>query len=101
MKLPSLLLGAVLIAQAFGACPFEQPKRSGLLTEEDLEKFESVRRDPRAAEALVQARNREASPQPAAGGIIGPILNAKLDLPYGGGLCGCPIVVGIIPTNLT
>lgn len=47
MKLPSLLLGAVLIAQAFGACPFEHLKRSGLLTGEDL------RRDTRAAEALV------------------------------------------------
>lgn len=64
-------------------------KRSGLLSEEDVAKFEAVKRDPKAAEELFQAHQaekREAAPEPAAGGIIGPTLNGLLDLPFGGGL---------------
>ena len=64
-------------------------KRSGVLSEEDVAKFEAVKRDPKAAEELFQAHQaerREAAPEPADGGIIGPTLNGVLDLPYGGGL---------------
>ena len=70
-------------------CPFAELKRSGLLSEEDIEKFETVKRDPKAAEALFQAHQankRAAAPEPASGGLIGPIVNGALDLPYGGGL---------------
>ena len=70
-------------------------KRSGLLSEEDVAKFEAVKRDPKAAEALFQAHQAEkreaaAEPEPAAGGLIGPTLNGLLDLPFGGGLREAP-----------
>lgn len=86
MKTACLVLAAGLLAQAFGACPFEAMKRSGLLTEADLAKFEAVKRNPEAAEALFQAHKREAAPEPSPAGIIGPIVSGVLDLPYGGGL---------------
>ena len=89
MKANYLALGAAVVGVAFAACPFSELKRSGTLSEEDIAKFEAVKRDPKAAEALFkahQAGKREASPEPKPAGIIGPILNGVLDLPLGGGL---------------
>ena len=86
MKTAYLALGAGLVAGAFGGCPFELLKRSGKLTEADLAKFEAVKRDPKAAEALFQAHKREAAPDPSPAGVVGPIVSGVLDLPNGGGL---------------
>ena len=86
MKTAYLTLGAGFVAKAFAACPFELLKRSGVLTEADLAKFEAVKRDPKAAEVLFQAHKREAAPVASPAGVIGPIVSGVLDLPYGGGL---------------
>ena len=86
MKTTYLTIGVGLVAMVYGACPFAELKRSGVLTADDVEKFEAVKRDPKAAEALFQAHRREAAPEPASGGIIGPIVNGIIDLPSGGGL---------------
>lgn len=86
MKTAYLTLIAGLVARAFAACPFEMLKRSGVLTEADLAKFEAVKRDPEAAEVLFQAHKRKAAPNPSPAGVIGPIVSGVLDLPYGGGL---------------
>ena len=90
MKTTYLILSAGLVSRAFGACPFELLKRSGALNEADLAKFESVKRDPKAAEALFQAHKREAAPDPSPAGVLGPIVSGILDLPYGGGLRKLP-----------
>ena len=87
MKVIIIALLTGLTAQVYGAaCPFELLKRSGLLDKEDVAKFEAVKRDPQAAEALFEAQRREANPKPEPG-LIGPIFNDILDLPLGGGLC--------------
>ena len=86
MKTAYLTLGVGFVTRAFAACPFEMLKRSGVLTEGDLAKFEAVKRDPKAAEVLSQAHKREAAPDPSPAGIIGPVVSGVLDLPYGGGL---------------
>ena len=86
MKASLLALTAALAATSDAACPFELMKRSGILSDEDLAKFDAVKRNPEAAEALYQAHKREAAPEPAPQGIIGPILGGALDLPLGGGL---------------
>ena len=93
MKTYHFILGAGLAATAYGvACPFEEMKRIGLLSKEDIAKFEAVKRDPKAAETLIRAHRREAEPEPqAVGGIIGPLVNGLLDLPYGGGLRKFPM----------
>ena len=87
MKAITITLLVGLTAQVYGAaCPFELLKRSGLLSEEDTAKFEAVKRDPKAAETLFEARRRDANPQ-LLSGLTGPISNGILDLPLGGGLC--------------
>lgn len=89
MKATYIAVGASILTTAFALCPFEAMKRSGMLTEADLAKFEAVKRDPGAAEELFNAYNkkkRAASPEPAPAGVIGPIVNGVLDLPLGGGL---------------
>lgn len=90
MRAITFILTASLVAQVYcAACPFELLKRSGVLSEEDIAKFEAVKRDPGAAEELFQAHRRaaEADPQPEAEpALIGPILGGLLDLPLGGGL---------------
>lgn len=95
MKTYHFILGAGLAATAYGvACPFEEMKRIGLLSKEDIAKFEAVKRDPKAAETLIRAHRREAEPEPepqAIGGNIGPLVNGLLDLPYGGGLGKFPM----------
>ena len=86
MKATYFLLSAAFAGCAYGACPFAELRRSGFLSEDDIAKFEAVKRDPKAAEALLkahQAEKREPAPQSC---IIGPILNGVLDLPLGGGL---------------
>ena len=86
MKATYLVLSATFAGSAYGACPFAELRRSGFLSEDDIAKFEVVKRDPKAAEALFiahQAEKREPAPQ---SGIIGPIVNGILDLPCGGGL---------------
>ena len=89
MKTSFLALIAAIEAFADAACPFELMKRSGILTDDDLAKFDFVKQNPEAAEALFRAHTREAKPEPAPqGGIIGPILGGALDLPFGGGLRG-------------
>ena len=93
MKSFYISLVAVFPSVVLGGCPFAELKRSGVLSEEYIQKFEAVKRDPRAAEALFQAHQatkRAAAPEPASGGIIGPIVNGVLDLPYGGGLRKAP-----------
>lgn len=96
-----LTLGAGLIINAFGACPFELLKRSGALSEADLTKFEAVKQDPKAAETLFEAHKRDAAPNPAPAGVIGPIVNGALDLPYGGGLRMCFPTRAVKTTLLT
>ena len=90
MKVSFLALGASLLAVTFALCPFQEMKRSGQLTEEDAAKFEAVKRDPKAAEALFEAyqrERREAAPELVSRGLIGPTNGSGLlDLPYGGGL---------------
>ncbi|MCJ1449873.1 hypothetical protein MMC28_000201 [Mycoblastus sanguinarius] len=86
MRATYLVLSTAFAGLACGACPFAELKRSGVLSEDDIAKFEAVKRNPKAAEALFkahQAEKREPGPQ---SGIIGPILNGTLDLPNGGGL---------------
>ncbi|KAI9685854.1 MAG: hypothetical protein M1822_004132 [Bathelium mastoideum] len=57
-----------------------------LLSGDDAAKFEAVRRDSGAAEALLALHKREAQSKrsPQAGGIIGPVVGGILDLPLGG-----------------
>ncbi len=91
MKATYLVLNAAFAGLAYGACPFAELRRSGFLSEDDIAKFEAVKRDAKAAETLFkahQAEKREPAPQ---SGIIGPIVNGILDLPYGGGLRKCSI----------
>ena len=86
MKATYLVLSAAFAGSAYGACPFAELKRSGVLSEDDIAKFEAIKRDPKAAEALFkahQAEKREPAPQ---SGIVSPILNGVLDLPLGGSL---------------
>ena len=90
MKIIILTLLASLAVPTYGAaCPFEMLKRAGLLSDSDIEKFEAVKRDPQAAEALFEAHRREAEPQPEPG-LPGPASSSLLDLPLGGGLCKLP-----------
>ena len=92
MRATYLVLSAAFAGLAYGACPFAELRRSGVLSEDDIAKFEAVKRDPKAAETLFkahQAEKREPAPQ---SGIIGPIVNGILDLPYGGGLRKCFIL---------
>ena len=92
MRATYLVLSAAFSGLAYGACPFAELRRSGVLSEDDIAKFEAVKRDPKAAEMLFkvhQAEKREPAPQ---SGIIGPIVNGILDLPYGGGLRKCFIL---------
>ena len=86
MKTSLLALTAGLASVSYAVCPFELMRRSGLLSEDDLAKFDAVKRDPEAAEELFQAHKREAAPEPVPDNIIGPILGGALDLPFGGGL---------------
>ena len=93
MRATYLVLSTAFAGLACGACPFAELKRSGVLSEDDIAKFEAVKRNPKAAEALFkahQAEKREPGPQ---SGIIGPILNGTLDLPNGGGLRKCLILL--------
>lgn len=86
MKAAYLVLSAAFAVLAYGACTFTELRRSGVPSEDDIAKFEAVKRNPKAAETLFkahQAKKREPVPQP---GIIGPIVNGILDLPLGGGL---------------
>ena len=96
MKVATTLYGLACIQAVFAGCPFADLRRSGVLSEEDLAKFEQVKRDPAQAEALLkryQARKikRDATPEPEPQaekrGLIGPLTNGLLDLPFGGGLC--------------
>ena len=82
----SVALIAGLAAVSNAACPFELMKRSGVLYGDDIAKFDAVKRNPKAAEALFEAYKREASPDPTPADPIGPIVSGILDLPYGGGL---------------
>ena len=89
MRATYLVLSTAFAGLAYGACPFAELKRSGFLSEDDIAKFEAVKRDPKAAETLFKAHQvekREPAPQ---SGIIGPIVKGILDLPYGGGLRKC------------
>ena len=86
MKATYLVLSAAFAILTYGACPFAELRRSGVLSEDDIAKFEAVKRNPKAAETLFkahQAKKREPAPQP---GLIGPIVNGILDLPLGRGL---------------
>lgn len=71
------------------ACPFAELHRAGLLNHDEAAKFEAVKRNPQAAEVLLELHRREAEPEPApqSGGLIGPVIGGILDLPLGGGLC--------------
>ena len=104
MKLSLLIASTAYAVAALAACPFAEFRRT--LSEEDNAKFEAVRRDPKAAEALLkeyqaqkrqeahQALKREAAPapdpDPYQSSVIGPRqLGGLLDLPLGGGLREC------------
>ena len=86
MKLYILILSVSLpCLVASVSCPYAELYSTGLLSKDDAAKFEAVKRDPKAADALLKAHKREPSPQ--SGGLIGPIVGGLLDLPLGGGLC--------------
>ena len=59
MRFTTLTVATSLLAVALAACPFQQMKRSGQLSEEDAAKFEAVKRDPKAAEALFEAYQKK------------------------------------------
>lgn len=104
MRATYLALCAAFAGLACGACPFSELKRSGVLSEDDIAQFEAVKRNPKAAEALVkahQAEKREAAAEPNPASIVGPILNGVLDLPLGGGLRKCPIPQVVYAPHLT
>lgn len=75
-------------------CPYAELARRGLLSEDDLAKFEAVKRNPAEAEKLLQLHARDASvnvktqaqPRDLITGLVGPLLDGALDLPLGGGL---------------
>jgi hypothetical protein len=45
----------------FVACPFEELRRSGMLSVEDTAKFDAVKRNPAAAEEYLNRHKREAA----------------------------------------
>lgn len=72
------------------ACPFHDLAKSGALSDSDLAKYEAVKRDPKAAEALFAAHQSEAAnvkPQKRQllSGLGALLSNVTNDL--GGGLC--------------
>ena len=83
------------------ACPYEHLKRTGLLSPEDEAKFDAVKRDPAAADALFHAHQldrREASSESTK--LAGPMSkDGILDLPLGGGLCTSRYFILIDPTD--
>jgi hypothetical protein len=87
MKLLSVAFVAGFIGLAQGtACPFSLLKRAGILTDADAAKFEAVKRDPAAAEALFQEYQRQEANEkrePQSSGLLGGLLG---ELPLGGGL---------------
>ena len=74
---------------AAAACPFQELKRSGILSGKDIAKFEAVKRDPKVADELFAAhqasapKNSKRTPQllDALGGALTDVTNA-----LGGGL---------------
>ena len=59
MKITHLTVTASLLVGAYAPCPFQTMKRSGQLSEEDAAKFEAMKRDPRMAEVLFEAYQKE------------------------------------------
>lgn len=55
MRAHVLTVTALASYAAAAACPFQALKRSGALSDEDLAKFEAVKRDPKLAEELFAA----------------------------------------------
>ena len=87
MKLITLFISAGLLAIAHGAvCPFEDLRRSGLLSAEDAAKFDAVKRNPAAAETFIETHKQKDKSKEKRQGLISPIINGILDLPLGGGL---------------
>ena len=65
MRATYLLLSAAFAGLSYGACPFAELRRSGVLSEDDIAKFEAVKRNPKPAETLFnahQAEKREPAP---------------------------------------
>ena len=91
MKFSDFLSKFALLGLAYSAaCPFEDLRRSGLLSAEDAARFDAIKRDPKAADVLLKAHRRDTNAAAAprsSSDLIGPLLNGLLDLPLGGGLC--------------
>jgi hypothetical protein len=68
------------------ACPFEDLRRSGMLSAEDAAKFDAIKRNPAAAEAYLNVHKREAGYEHEKEKRQS-LLGGLLDLPLGGGLC--------------
>jgi hypothetical protein len=66
------------------ACPFEDLRRSRMLSVEDAAKFDDVKRNPAAAEEHLNSHKRRAGVDKEK---RQDLLGGLLDLPLGGGLC--------------
>jgi len=81
MKLSLLLYAIPSISLAYcTACPFQALRRSGMLSQEEIAKFDSFKRDPAlASEHLNAGRDSTMSTNEKRQGLLGGLL--------GGGLC--------------
>ena len=95
--------GLLKLASA-AACPFGQAAEAGLLTKNDLAKYNSLKQDQLAEGSLSELHKKAINPAADQGpdkrGLLPGLTLPGLSLPFGGGLCKYSVTKLINVSNI-